>query len=390
MASRNSQAKPPINSHPAFPAIVALWFAVLLGIGSLIVPAALFERLFAIGGVAEILPAAQPPLGIAARLIIAITGSVIGGATGLLLARLAAPAQVAPVARNVQKVDSPKEKRPISALEELGSPSLDQPVEAENFIELAPYERSALITPDQSEPGNPAVQAPSAVDPACHADNRQADNSTEEAGSQTAEEELSRTSNAFAQVPLDVPEPATPNAHPGLTAEQLISRPLDELGIVQLVERFALSLQQRAAPARRQPDHEQPQPASQVRPPTPLAAPRAAPPRTLPDALRPVEFGFDSSDSVDDDDEFSSLLTLKKVPAQPRRSVQLPGADDTRQADTAGTFPSADGASSIRKFDAPTSSSAADATSAGRASAADTERTLRDALAQLQKMTGTG
>ncbi len=43
-------AKAPISSHPAFPAIVALWFAALLGLGTLILPVGLLERLAASRG----------------------------------------------------------------------------------------------------------------------------------------------------------------------------------------------------------------------------------------------------------------------------------------------------------------------------------------------------
>ena len=42
---KRGPAKPPISTHPAFPAITALWFAALLGFGSLVLPIALLERL---------------------------------------------------------------------------------------------------------------------------------------------------------------------------------------------------------------------------------------------------------------------------------------------------------------------------------------------------------
>ena len=40
---RRGEEKAPISTHPAFPAIVALWFAALLGLGSLVLPAVLLE-----------------------------------------------------------------------------------------------------------------------------------------------------------------------------------------------------------------------------------------------------------------------------------------------------------------------------------------------------------
>ena len=44
-AKSSSQVKAPISAHPLFPAIVALWFAALLGVGSLVLPVVLFEKL---------------------------------------------------------------------------------------------------------------------------------------------------------------------------------------------------------------------------------------------------------------------------------------------------------------------------------------------------------
>ena len=38
-------AKPPISLHPAFPGIVALWFSALLGLGSLVLPPVLLEKI---------------------------------------------------------------------------------------------------------------------------------------------------------------------------------------------------------------------------------------------------------------------------------------------------------------------------------------------------------
>ena len=65
-------AKPPISLHPAFPAVVALWFAALLGLGSMVLPVALIDRVVAISGFSTLVPAAQPPLGFMARGLIAL------------------------------------------------------------------------------------------------------------------------------------------------------------------------------------------------------------------------------------------------------------------------------------------------------------------------------
>ena len=88
MASAPSRRrKAPITAHPAFPGIVALWFAVLLGAGSLVVPVALWERIVTILGVDGLVAAAAPPLGIKARAIIALAFAVLGALAGLAIAR---------------------------------------------------------------------------------------------------------------------------------------------------------------------------------------------------------------------------------------------------------------------------------------------------------------
>ena len=50
------RAGPPLSLHPAFPAIVALWFAALLGLGSLVLPAVLLEKAVSASGLASLVP----------------------------------------------------------------------------------------------------------------------------------------------------------------------------------------------------------------------------------------------------------------------------------------------------------------------------------------------
>lgn len=80
-------AKPPISQHPAFPAIVALWFAALLGLGSLVLPVVLLERIVTTTGISALVPAATPPLGFTARGMLALAAALTGAIMGLLLAR---------------------------------------------------------------------------------------------------------------------------------------------------------------------------------------------------------------------------------------------------------------------------------------------------------------
>src|SRR5688500_11745138 len=84
--------QPPISLHPAFPAIVALWFAALLGVGSLVLPAVLLDRMVEVTGISALIPAASPPLGMTARSLIAIAGALVGAGLGVTIARRVASA----------------------------------------------------------------------------------------------------------------------------------------------------------------------------------------------------------------------------------------------------------------------------------------------------------
>jgi len=79
--------RPPVSAHPAFPAVVALWFAALLGLGSLILPVQLIERLLGATGIAALVPAAAPPLGFTSRAAIALAATILGALVGLMTAR---------------------------------------------------------------------------------------------------------------------------------------------------------------------------------------------------------------------------------------------------------------------------------------------------------------
>ena len=81
-----SSTSRPISSHPAFPVVVALWFAALLGGGTFVLPASIFENAASATGLADIVPAAQPPLGDTARLAITVAAAILGALIGLFVA----------------------------------------------------------------------------------------------------------------------------------------------------------------------------------------------------------------------------------------------------------------------------------------------------------------
>jgi hypothetical protein len=84
----------PVTTHQLFPAVVALWFGALFGLGSLAVRPSLLESLVISSRIDLIVPAAAPPLGITARILLALILAAIGAAIGIALARrLARPKQ---------------------------------------------------------------------------------------------------------------------------------------------------------------------------------------------------------------------------------------------------------------------------------------------------------
>ncbi|WP_309750824.1 hypothetical protein [Novosphingobium sp.] len=77
----------PITSNPLFPAVVALWFGALFGLGSLAVRASLIEELVLSSRIDLIVPAAAPPLGVTARIMLALILATLGAMIGLVFAR---------------------------------------------------------------------------------------------------------------------------------------------------------------------------------------------------------------------------------------------------------------------------------------------------------------
>lgn len=79
--------RPSLTAHPLFPAIIALWFGALFGLGSLAIRPGLIESLVLKLHIDLIVPAAAPPLGITARLLLSLGMALVGGAIGALIAR---------------------------------------------------------------------------------------------------------------------------------------------------------------------------------------------------------------------------------------------------------------------------------------------------------------
>ena len=77
----------PISSHPLFPAVVGLWFGALFGLGSLAVRPSLIEDMVLSTRIDLIIPAAAPPLGVTARIMLALVMAALGAIVGVVMAR---------------------------------------------------------------------------------------------------------------------------------------------------------------------------------------------------------------------------------------------------------------------------------------------------------------
>lgn len=85
--STKAISKAPVSSHPLFPAIVALWFGALFGLGSLAVRASLIESLVISSHIDVLVPMTAPPLGMTSRILLALFMAMIGIAAGAAIAR---------------------------------------------------------------------------------------------------------------------------------------------------------------------------------------------------------------------------------------------------------------------------------------------------------------
>jgi len=158
----------PIRGHRLFPAFTALWFAALLGLGSLAIPSEALGRLVVAIHLPVLVPAAAPPLGFTAHLLVALLLTIVGGGLGLVLGlrlrpqTLAAPRPVVvnPPASEVD--DAPKvrardahpdapPRRPLVLTEAFGEPA--EIASEEPMVPAAPLLRSK---PGQAEPDQPA------------------------------------------------------------------------------------------------------------------------------------------------------------------------------------------------------------------------------------------
>lgn len=349
--------------------MLAVWFGALFGLGVLAVRVSLLENIVLAGGIDSIISSAAPPLGMKARILIALAlallGGVIGGAIGMLMARskpsararraeaaaakAAAKAARAEAAANIAAEAVPAADDETPSYFDISALDLDDDmkIETEEFAAVAP----------EAEPANepqPKVEV------------------LVEAGPET---DL-RPARAFDR-PLDPVSFPLPESFPvpgGAAAARLTAATLDSLSHVELIERLALSLQKRREEGAELPrlkaevleaalaDLESPVVSATV----PAAIHAPAVPSYYPPAPEPVAQRFGT-------------------PAPIVETVQTGEEVQTGEAAT-GTYGSLLGIP--RPATRPVALFPDQSPAASRQESDDTERALRDALAALQRMSG--
>ena len=290
----NSEAQPreaapsksSIVAHPWFPKMIGLWFAALFGLCSLALAPEMLERIVTMLGIDRIIPAAAPPLGQTARLLLALGMAGVGEIAGLLIgARLAAPKRSEPVRRRGLKSaaadaetseDAPQlrdrdrhpdapARKPLSAVsdlrENLGENlgGIDNALrrralasEAEHaprpFIEVAPlpggeWQPVAVAEPEAAPAVAFVAEQPEPVEVFDLAQFNVPSEAEAEPEAPPAPFAAPTVSSA-AFVPAFMPHEPT-LAPAGPAPAEIATASLEQLGVVQLSERLALALQAR-------------------------------------------------------------------------------------------------------------------------------------------------
>lgn len=292
-----------LSAHGLFPAVAAGWSAALFGLSSLAVSAEVFGAIVVRLGLPTILPAAAPPLGMTARLLLALLLALAGGVAGLAVAlglrrragsgrassvRPAARARTAQAGgagtgtgtasaagepavrlrRRDAHPDAPA-RRPLVLTDDL-LPLVEEaapvpgtgtaPVAAEILIDspppafTVPVRRTDAPFAAPEARQEPATEVPvldltdwsdePVAEPAVATDgvvDAAQQPATQPFGDPTQPPFLPHARAAFAPPPI--PEPIVP----GAPRSPLAHAPIETLGLVQLIERLALALAERRA-----------------------------------------------------------------------------------------------------------------------------------------------
>ncbi len=208
--ARRSQ---PASTHPLFPALVTVWFAALLGLGILAVEPSLIDAQILASRLDTLVPFASPPLSMTGRIVLALLFAAIGAIVGARVARLVAP----------RKRDA-DEGHTVAAADETDPHAL-----ALCGFELAEQEAPpaasdlALEQFDEPVPATEAADIPQVI--------------TEPEAEPAGFLEVQPLASTPIRQAAKVPE--------GSGAQRIASGDLGDLSPVEMLERLALSIQQR-------------------------------------------------------------------------------------------------------------------------------------------------
>ncbi len=398
----------PITSYQLFPAIVALWFGALFGLGSLAIRPGLIESLVISAHIDSIIPAAAPPLGVTARILLALGMAALGALLGTSIARrIARPKYEASQSETIPATPSVKlrprdthpdapARRPISAHDEIGN---DQAF-------VVGRRRSLTISGSDErvefhDPAMPPAPAPIAANAPLELGNYASPHSAQSADA--FDDEPQNFGRAAQQPVPETPvyEPARSAAPSPLETPDLTADP-ESLDMVSLALRLTHSMNQRRIRAAAAAAQAASQPAAMARLISEIApldvAPHAAPsqpgPPVLPAALRPISLDYGQDD---DQAEVPSLLPprLDRNPVVSAAAIapitDLGGEDDEDADDAAAETIGEDGGYSsllnLSRVAGPRQTVLADPVESAQ-DPQETERALRAALASLQRMSG--
>ena len=104
---------PPLTAHRLFPPLLALWFSALFSLGSLAMRPAVLEAVVLALRIDQVLPFAAPPLGMTARVLLAVAMAALGAILGLLLARRLARTGSMPIPAGTTVPADPEAPAPV-------------------------------------------------------------------------------------------------------------------------------------------------------------------------------------------------------------------------------------------------------------------------------------
>lgn len=248
MSDDRKQAGAPIAWHPLFPAILAVWFGALFGLGVLAVRVALLERIVVASGIDLLIPAAAPPLGMTARLLIALGFALFGSALGLILGSQLARSKPSAVARRAEVAAAKAARAEEARLIETAAAVPAQPAavtEAANFIDISQLDLDREVADNvgialDAPVEQPVVEQPAIEQPAIEILVEAPVEAPAEIAEAPAEPKAKRRPDpAYFPLPAAFPVPG------GAAAQRLMAADLDSLSHLELIERLALSLQKR-------------------------------------------------------------------------------------------------------------------------------------------------